>query len=78
VLGFLRAFFQVWGVVPAPGREFTPEEEVLNGPNASLLATVFGAAGSTLIHTSSGKTCDLMGMCTHRGRNAALFPLSKS
>ncbi len=30
----------------------------------SLLATVFGVAGSTLIHTSSGKTCDLMGTCT--------------
>ena len=34
-------FFQVWGVVPAPGREFTPEEEALNGPNAVLISDRF-------------------------------------
>jgi predicted permease len=34
-------FFQVWGVVPAPGREFTPEEEALNGPQAVLISDRF-------------------------------------
>src|SRR5258706_90415 len=34
-------FFQVWGVVPAPGREFTPEEEALNGSNAVLISDRF-------------------------------------
>jgi putative ABC transport system permease protein len=34
-------FFQVWGVVPAPGREFTLEEEALNGPNAVLISDRF-------------------------------------
>src|SRR4029077_20074264 len=34
-------FFQVWGVVPTPGREFTPEEEALNGPNAVLISDRF-------------------------------------
>jgi putative ABC transport system permease protein len=34
-------FFQVWGMVPAPGREFTPEEEALNGPNAVLISDRF-------------------------------------
>ncbi|MGH9677729.1 MAG: permease prefix domain 1-containing protein, partial [Candidatus Acidiferrum sp.] len=31
-------FFQVWGVVPAPGREFTPDEEKLHGPDAVLIS----------------------------------------
>ena len=34
-------FFQVWGVVPAPGREFTPDEETLNGPAAVLISSRF-------------------------------------
>jgi predicted permease len=34
-------FFQVWGVEPAPGREFTPEEETLNGPGAVLISDRF-------------------------------------
>jgi len=34
-------FFQVWGLVPAPGREFTLEEEALNGPNAVLISDRF-------------------------------------
>jgi putative ABC transport system permease protein len=34
-------FFQVWGVVPAPGREFTPDEETLNGPAAVLISDRF-------------------------------------
>src|SRR3984885_2470169 len=34
-------FFQVWGVMPAPGREFTPEEEALNGPQAVLISDRF-------------------------------------
>src|SRR5690348_17160310 len=34
-------FFQVWGVVPATGREFTPEEEALNGPHAVLISDRF-------------------------------------
>jgi putative ABC transport system permease protein len=34
-------FFQVWGVVPVSGREFTPEEEALNGPKAVLISDRF-------------------------------------
>jgi predicted permease len=34
-------FFQVWGMVPAPGREFTPDEETLNGPAAVLISDRF-------------------------------------
>src|SRR5271155_4194330 len=34
-------FFQVWGVVPAAGREFTPDEEALNGPDAVLISDRF-------------------------------------
>jgi putative ABC transport system permease protein len=34
-------FFQVWGLAPALGREFTPEEETLNGPNAVLISDRF-------------------------------------
>jgi putative ABC transport system permease protein len=34
-------FFQVWGVVPGPGREFTPEEEAVNGPGAVLISDRF-------------------------------------
>ncbi len=31
-------FFQVWAMVPAMGREFTPDEETLNGPAAVLIS----------------------------------------
>src|SRR5271155_3496356 len=31
-------FFQVWAVSPALGREFTPDEETRNGPNAALIS----------------------------------------
>ncbi|HEY2546579.1 MAG TPA: ABC transporter permease [Candidatus Acidoferrum sp.] len=34
-------FFQVWGMVPAPGQEFTPDEETLNGPAAVLISDRF-------------------------------------
>ncbi len=34
-------FFQVWGLAPALGREFTPEEETLNGPAAVLISDRF-------------------------------------
>ena len=34
-------FFQVWAVVPALGREFTPDEETLNGPAAALISDRF-------------------------------------
>jgi putative ABC transport system permease protein len=34
-------FFQVWAMVPALGREFTPEEETLNGPAAVLISDRF-------------------------------------
>lgn len=34
-------FFQVWGMVPTPGREFTPDEETLNGPAAVLISDRF-------------------------------------
>jgi len=31
-------FLQVWGVSPALGRDFTPEEELFGGPNAVLIS----------------------------------------
>src|SRR5690348_2523367 len=31
-------FFQVWGMSPALGREFSPEEEMLHGPAAVLIS----------------------------------------
>ena len=34
-------FFQVWAVAPALGREFTPDEETLNGPAAVLISDRF-------------------------------------
>jgi putative ABC transport system permease protein len=34
-------FFQVWGLAPNLGREFTLEEETLNGPNAVLISDRF-------------------------------------
>ncbi|MGB2623739.1 MAG: ABC transporter permease [Candidatus Acidiferrum sp.] len=34
-------FFQVWGVPPALGREFSPEEEILHGPAAVLISDRF-------------------------------------
>ncbi len=34
-------FFDVWGMAPALGREFTPEEETLHGPAAVLISDRF-------------------------------------
>src|SRR5262249_29793589 len=34
-------FFEVWAVAPALGREFTPEEETLNGPAAVVISDRF-------------------------------------
>jgi putative ABC transport system permease protein len=34
-------FFQVWGVPPTLGREFSPEEQTLNGPPAVLISDRF-------------------------------------
>jgi putative ABC transport system permease protein len=34
-------FFQVWAVAPALGREFTPDEETLNGPASALISDRF-------------------------------------
>src|SRR6267154_6348672 len=34
-------FFQVWAVAPVVGREFTPDEEILNGPAAVLISDRF-------------------------------------
>ena len=34
-------FFQVWAVAPVLGREFTPDEEILNGPAAVLISDRF-------------------------------------
>jgi putative ABC transport system permease protein len=34
-------FFQVWAVSPAAGREFTPDEQTLNGPSAALISDRF-------------------------------------
>ena len=31
-------FLQVWGISPAAGRDFTPEEELFGGPNAILIS----------------------------------------
>jgi len=37
----LPRFFDVWGMAPALGREFTPDEETLNGPAAVLISDRF-------------------------------------
>jgi len=50
-------FFEVWGVAPAVGREFTPEEETLHGPHAVLISDGSGGGASTQIPASSEKTC---------------------
>jgi putative ABC transport system permease protein len=34
-------FFEVWGMPPTIGREFTPEEETFKGPNAVLISDHF-------------------------------------
>jgi putative ABC transport system permease protein len=34
-------FFQVWGMMPTSGREFTPDEEALHGPTAVLISDHF-------------------------------------
>jgi putative ABC transport system permease protein len=34
-------FFQVWGVLPALGHEFSPEEETIHGPSAVLISDRF-------------------------------------
>jgi putative ABC transport system permease protein len=34
-------FLQVWGIAPALGRDFTPEEEKFGGPNAVLISDGF-------------------------------------
>jgi putative ABC transport system permease protein len=34
-------FFETWGMTPAQGREFTPEEEIANGPSAVLISDRF-------------------------------------
>src|SRR5712691_9497059 len=34
-------FFQVWAVAPVGGREFTPDEETLDGPAAALISDRF-------------------------------------
>jgi MacB-like periplasmic core domain len=36
-----QRFFSVWGVSPALGRGFTPEEELLNGPRAAVVSDRF-------------------------------------
>src|ERR1700747_2930293 len=57
-------FFQVWGVVPAPGRDFTPEEEALNGPNAVLIRDRFWRRRFNADPHVIGENCQLMGMST--------------
>ena len=54
-------FFQVWGVIPAPGREFTPDEEALNGPEAVLISDRFWRARFNADPSAVGKKLRLDG-----------------
>jgi putative ABC transport system permease protein len=60
-------FFQVWGVEPALGREFTPEEETLNGPPAVLISDRFWRLRFNADRNIIGKNLRLEG---------SLFPIA--
>jgi putative ABC transport system permease protein len=57
-------FFQVWAVVPALGREFTPDEETLNGPAAALISDRFWRRRFNADSNILGKTLRLDGQLT--------------
>jgi len=57
-------FFQVWAVIPALGREFTPEEETLNGPAAALISDRFWRRRFNADPTIIGKNLRLDGRLT--------------
>jgi predicted permease len=57
-------FFQVWAVIPALGREFTPEEETLNGPAAALISDRFWRRRFNADPTIIGKNLRLDGHLT--------------
>jgi putative ABC transport system permease protein len=57
-------FFQVWAVIPALGREFTPEEETLNGPAAVLISDRFWRRRFNADPTIIGKNLRLDGQLT--------------
>ena len=54
-------FFQVWGIPPALGREFSPEEQTLNGPAAVLISDRFWRRRFDADPSAIGKTLRLDG-----------------
>ncbi|MGC1415216.1 MAG: ABC transporter permease [Candidatus Acidiferrum sp.] len=54
-------FFQVWGVPAALGREFSPEEQTLNGPAAVLISDRFWRRRFNADPSTIGKTLRLDG-----------------
>ena len=54
-------FFQVWGIPPALGREFSPEEQTLNGPAAVLISDRFWRRRFNADPSTIGKTLRLDG-----------------
>jgi putative ABC transport system permease protein len=58
------SFFQVWAVSPVLGREFTPDEETLNGPAAALISDRFWRRRFNADPNIVGKTLRLDGHLT--------------
>jgi len=58
------SFFQVWAVSPVLGREFTPDEETLNGPAAALISDRFWRRRFNADPTIVGKNLRLDGHLT--------------
>jgi putative ABC transport system permease protein len=54
-------FFQVWGMSPVAGREFSPEEETLNGPAAVLISDRFWRRRFNADPSAMGKNLRLDG-----------------
>jgi putative ABC transport system permease protein len=57
-------FFQVWALTPALGREFTPDEETLNGPAAVLISDRFWRRRFNADRNAVGKNLRLDGHLT--------------
>src|SRR5260221_819304 len=57
-------FFQVWAVSPMLGREFTPDEETLNGPAAALISDRFWRSRFNADRNIVGKNLRLDGHLT--------------
>ncbi|HKW56842.1 MAG TPA: ABC transporter permease [Candidatus Acidoferrum sp.] len=54
-------FFEVWGMAPAVGREFTPEEQTQNGPAAVLISDRFWRRRFNADSSAIGKNLRLDG-----------------